>query len=101
MNYSKQTYNPRPSAKVISKGVNNQELAEKKKYRVRNQSSYNQALVGRGDITIWFDENLAQVWYHDEPDQQGAQFVYSDECMLALLEMKPVFNLGYRQLSTY
>lgn len=71
--------------KVISKAANNQETVEKKKYRVKDWSSYNQALIGRGDITLWFDEDLAQVWRHDGPDQQGAQFVYSDECMLALL----------------
>lgn len=88
-------------AKVISKEANNQETAEKKKYRVKNWSSYNQALIGRGDITLWFDESLAQVWHHDGPDQQGAQFVYSDECILALLELKAVFKLGYRQLQGF
>ncbi|MEZ5044998.1 MAG: IS5 family transposase [Saprospiraceae bacterium] len=88
-------------AKVISKGAKNQETAEKKKYRVKNWSSYNQALVGRGNITLWFDESLAQVWHHDGPDQQGAQFVYSDECILALLELKAVFRLGYRQLQGF
>ncbi|NRB53337.1 MAG: hypothetical protein HRU41_37120 [Saprospiraceae bacterium] len=69
-------------AKVISKGPKNQESAEKKQYRVKNWNSYNQALVGRGDSTLWFDEGLADVWHHDGPDQQGAQFVYSDECIL-------------------
>ncbi|CAN0476567.1 unnamed protein product, partial [Discosporangium mesarthrocarpum] len=77
------------------------ETAEKKQYRVKNWSSYNQALIGRGDITLWFDEGLADVWHHDGPDQQGAQFVYSDECILGLLELKAVFRLGYRQLQGF
>ncbi len=88
-------------AKVISKGTKNQETVEKKQYRVKNWSSYNQALIGRGEITLGFDEGLADVWHHDGPDQQGAQLVYSDECILGLLELKAVFKLGYRQLQGF
>lgn len=35
------------------------------------------------------------------PDQQGSQFVYSDECILGLLELKAVFKLGYSQLQGF
>ncbi|MEZ5040978.1 MAG: IS5 family transposase [Saprospiraceae bacterium] len=88
-------------AKVISKGSKNQETGKKNKYRVTNWSSYNRSLVGRGDITLWFDESLAEAWHYDGPDQRGGQFVYSDECILGLLELKVVFKLGYRQLEGF
>ena len=87
--------------KVISKRAKNQESGEKNKYRVTNWSSYNRSLVGRGDITLWFDKGLAATWYYEGPDQRGSQFVYSDECILGLLELKVVFGLKYRQLEGF
>lgn len=41
------------------------------KYRVTNWSSYNKSLVGRGDITIWIEEEAVSNWYHEGPDQRG------------------------------
>lgn len=88
-------------AKLISKRVNNQESDEKSKYRVKNWSSYNRSLVGHMDITLWFDESLAATWHYVGPDQRGSQFVYSDECILGLLELKVIFGLKYRQLEGF
>lgn len=51
----------------VSKEAKNQGTAEKRKYRVTNWSNYEQALVGRGNIRLWLDGDLAKVWHHDEP----------------------------------
>ena len=58
-------------------------------------------MVGRGDITIWIDEQVVKSWYYKGPDQQGAQYVYSDECIECLLGIKVVFKLPYRQLEGF
>ena len=31
-------------------------------YRVRNWPEYNRALVGRGSLTLWVDEQAAAAW---------------------------------------
>ncbi len=69
----------------------------KVKYQVLNWSSYNEALVRRGDITIYFSDEVLDQWYSDLPAQRGAQPVYSDLCIETLLMIKVVFKLAYRQ----
>ena len=59
----------------------------KVKYQVLNWSSYNQALVNRGDITIYFSEDELDDWYSDLPNQRGVQPIYSDLCIETLLMM--------------
>jgi hypothetical protein len=40
----------------------------KTKYRVRNWKEYDQALVSRGDLTIWFSDEAISAW---EPAPSG------------------------------
>ena len=75
-----------------------QERRQKDKYKVTNWRDYNRSLVKRGDITIWFDEDLLRCWYYQGPNQKGAQYKYSQQCMRSLLQLKVVFGLKYRQL---
>lgn len=96
-----QIYNPRPMSKIQSKRSKKQEVKQKDKYRVTNWGDYNQSLVKRGDITIWFDESLQTGWYYEGPEQRGAQYKYSDVCMIGLLQIKAVFGLKYRQLQGF
>jgi hypothetical protein len=44
--------------KIASKSDEKKETKQKHKYKVTNWPSYNKALVGRGDITIWIDEEV-------------------------------------------
>ena len=88
-------------AKVQSKAGKKEETKQKDKYKVVNWPSYNKSLINRGDITVWFDEDLIDQWFYDGPSQRGSQFVYSDECMTALLNLKVVFTLKYRQLQGF
>ncbi len=69
----------------------------KVKYQILNWKEYNQALVNRGDITIYFNDEVLENWYSDLPKQKGAQEVYSDLCIETLLMLKVVFKLAYRQ----
>ena len=51
---------------------NHQPKTNKKKpaYRLRNWSQYNQALVERGSLTVWFDEDVLDQWYYQGPQQR-------------------------------
>ncbi|RQL64461.1 transposase [Acinetobacter baumannii] len=40
-----------------------------KTYRTTNWSSYNRALINRGNISIWFDPNTQ--WYAQPQNKQG------------------------------
>ncbi|MEM7087931.1 MAG: IS5 family transposase [Bacteroidota bacterium] len=87
--------------KIASKTVEKQEKRPKDKYRVTNWSAYNRSLIKRGDITIWISEQVINGWYYEGPDPRGGQYVYSDECIECLLQIKAVFHLGYRQLEGF
>jgi hypothetical protein len=88
-------------AKITWKQVEKEETKKKDKYRVGNWSTYNKSLIGRGNITLWIESSTVQSWYYDGPDQRGGQYVYSDECITALLQLKAVFKLPYRQLEGF
>jgi hypothetical protein len=87
--------------KIRSKTIEKEEKQEKDKYRVTNWSSYNKSLIGRGDITIWIEEEALDNWYYEGPDQQGAQYFYSDQCIECLLQLKAAFKLQYLQLEGF
>lgn len=69
----------------------------KVKYQILNWSEYNRSLVNRGDITIYFNDEVREDWYSGLPNQRGAQEVYSDLCIETLILLKVVFKLAYRQ----
>ena len=69
----------------------------KTRYKVKNWSAYNKALVNRGDITMWIEEGIEQIWYHQGPTQRGGQFVYSDEAIRIGLTVRQIFHLPFRQ----
>lgn len=71
---------------------------QKKTYQVRNWSQYNKALVNRGNITLWFDEEVINQWEHaNKGFKVGRPFNYSDTAILALLMLREFFQLPYRQ----
>lgn len=72
-------------------------IKKSEKYRLRNWSQYNQALVQRGSLTVWFSENMLNKWYYEGPKQRGAQFTYTGLVIEAALTLKAVFHLGFRQ----
>ena len=72
--------------------------AVKKSYRVTHWAKYNEALVNRGSITFWFDEDMLAQWQHNnEVVKRGRPFTYSDHAMECLLVLRELFQLPYRQ----
>jgi hypothetical protein len=65
-------------------------------YRVRNWKQYNDALVNRGSLTLWVDQDTLRAWRHQGPHQQGAQFLSSDAAIQCLLTLRAVYHLTLR-----
>ena len=65
-------------------------------YHVRNWKAYDRALVKRGSLTLWIDEDVRRQWEYAGPAQRGAQFTYSAIAIEAMLSVKEVFHLPNR-----
>lgn len=65
--------------------------------KITNWSSYNQALKERGSLNIWICEELLNNWHYQGERQQGAQYQYSDTCILTGCLVKEIYHLPYRQ----
>jgi hypothetical protein len=70
--------------------------ASKPAYRIRNWSQYNDALVRRGSITLWVDQDTLGAWRYQGSARRGAQFEYSDLAIQCLLTLRSVYHLTLR-----
>uniref|UniRef100_UPI003AF6569E transposase n=1 Tax=Acinetobacter baumannii TaxID=470 RepID=UPI003AF6569E len=61
-------------------------------YQTTYLSTYNQALVNRGNITIWFDQKTQ--WYAHSKAKQGRNQTYSDSAIQCCLMIKSLFRLS-------
>ena len=67
-------------------------------YRVTNWKEYNESLVRRGDVTVWFSEEALASWEHaNQAVKVGRPFTYSDGAIECLLTLRELFRLPYRQ----
>jgi len=72
--------------------------SNKKSYKITNWAKYNESLVRRGDITMWFDEDVIDDWEHENAETKvGRPFVYSDLAIETMLTFRELFRLPYRQ----
>lgn len=72
-------------------------LKSKEKYQLTNWPQYNKALVNRGFATLWLTEKTLAQWYYKGPRKRGGVFRFSDSCIQAVLAIKAVFRLAFRQ----
>jgi len=73
-------------------------IAKKVRLSVRNWHQYNESLVARGSITIWFSDETLNNWYHDNGvGKRGRPFTYSDSTMELFLTIRELWRLPYRQ----
>ncbi|WP_287640524.1 transposase, partial [Accumulibacter sp.] len=73
------------------------EVGVKQRYRVTNWSEYDRALVNRGNLTIWFDdESLRDSWTPPPPVGRGTPGRYSEIALQTCLTIKGLFQLPYR-----
>lgn len=68
------------------------------RFSVRNWSEYNESLVARGSITLWFSEEALEAWYHSNATcKRGRPFRYSDSTIELFLTIRELLRLPYRQ----
>jgi len=66
-------------------------------YRNRNWPQYNQALITRGRLTFWLDEDAIEAWRATEHEyRRGAPRIYSDTAIECALVLKSIFSLSLR-----
>lgn len=73
-------------------------MGRKISYKVQNWSKYNKALVNRGDITIWFCDEVIKNWYAQplEVSKRGRPFTYSNACIELALTLRSLFHFPLR-----
>jgi IS5 family transposase len=69
----------------------------KTKYRVANWASYDRALVGRGDVTLWVSPEAIATWEPRRVGTRGGQQKYSDVAIETALTLRLLFHLPLRQ----
>jgi len=70
--------------------------ANKVKYKIRNWSEYNQALVNRGSMDIWISEDVLSSWLAEKEHHVGAPKKFSDLAIETILTVRSVFSLNLR-----
>jgi len=69
----------------------------KRRYRIRNWGAYNRALIERGSLTVWLDEEALTPWYAQrKTGRRGASPTYSAVAIQTTLMIREVFQLPLR-----
>ena len=69
----------------------------KTKYRVANWAAHNQALVRRGDVTVWVSSEAIAAWTPGRSARRGGQRRYSDLAIETALTLRLLYHLPLRQ----
>ena len=70
----------------------------KSTYNVRNWKDYNQALVNRGNLTVWVDEATISRWLCDDKSgRKGRSNTYSDLAIECALTIRNLLRFPLRQ----
>ncbi|MFT4542230.1 MAG: hypothetical protein ACI841_002983 [Planctomycetota bacterium] len=69
----------------------------KTRHRVTNWADYEQALVQRGDITLWITPAAIRAWTPRSLGRRGAPRRYSDIAIETALRLRVIFRLQLRQ----
>ena len=70
---------------------------KKQSYQIKNWNQYNEALVKRGSLTFWFDENPITNWQSvDKTGKRGRSRTYTDTAIQCMLTIKAVFHQPLR-----
>jgi hypothetical protein len=89
---------PKNKNQKIKPQKKNRKRTEKKKYKVRNWSEYNEALKKRGMLDVYMEKNVLEEWYENpEKKKKGAQTIYSDLAIQITLQFGKVFSQKLRQ----
>ncbi len=69
----------------------------KQKFKITHWRTYSKALINRGSITFWLNDEAIQTWYDPAaPSSRGRPQCYSDLAITTVLVIKRVFRLTLR-----
>src|ERR1043166_1260115 len=71
-------------------------MKKKTPYRIRNWPAYNAALIGRGSLTLWVDEEAMRSWRYTGPTQRGGQYHYAHTDIRCVVVLRAVYHLALR-----
>ena len=69
----------------------------KTQYRVANWAIYNEALLRRGDVTLWLAPEAVSAWTPRRSGTRGGQRRYSDVAIETALTLRLIYHLPLRQ----
>ena len=72
------------------------------RYQIRNGPDYNESLINRGSINLWFTEDALQNWYNSGQNKgTSLSPLYSDACIECALHIKAYFQLLLRATQVF
>lgn len=66
-----------------------------------NWKHYNQALINRGSLTFWIDEEAIQLWKQIKQGKRGRPRLFSDLAITTALTVKRIFPLPLTALQGF
>ncbi len=73
----------------------------KTRYRIQNWPEYERGLKARGDVTIWFSDEVVAAWTPPASGLRGGQRQYSNLAILTSLTLRLAFHLPLRQTAGF
>lgn len=70
---------------------------QKKKYRIKNWSQYNESLKQRGSLEVWISDTALEKWTAQPTGKRGGQPTYSDFAIETAARLGAVFRQRLRQ----
>lgn len=70
-------------------------------HKTKNWKQYNQALIKRGSLTFWIDEEAIQEWEEAKQGKRGRPRIFSDLAITTALMVKRVFSMPLRALQGF
>ncbi|AAO07375.1 Transposase [Vibrio vulnificus CMCP6] len=64
----------------------------KPRYKTTNWKQYNKALINRGSLIFWIDEEAIREWKQSKQKKRGRPRFFSDLAITTALMMKHLFN---------
>nr|BCN22413.1 putative transposase [Vibrio mimicus] len=73
----------------------------KPRYKTTNWKQYNKALINRGSLTFWIDEEAIREWKQSKQKKRGRPRFFSDLAITTALMMKRIFSMPLRTLQGF
>ncbi len=73
----------------------------KPRYKTTNWKQYNKALINRGSLTFWIDEEAIRQWKQSKQDKRGRPRQFSDLAITTALMVIRVFSMPLRALQGF